>query len=169
MSILKSDFQVIVGYSVMNHMTDTATSKVTSFFWKVLTAIFVNLGQCPCKLVKMENDRTSSKINIFQQNFNRKCILTLPIDLYKQKLKIWKNSRFFPISRFFPKKWHFWRFWNKIPDRNKLFGTYLIWCYKVAPFSFPFSKLLKALSIFLSIYDRFSFTYDFHKYCTIFA
>ena len=65
MSILKSDFQVIVGYSVMNHMTDTATSKVRGFFWKVPTAIFVNSGQCPCKSVKTESGVTSSKINIF--------------------------------------------------------------------------------------------------------
>ena len=28
----------------------------------------------------------------------RRCILTLPIDLFKQKLEIWKHSRFFPIS-----------------------------------------------------------------------
>ena len=82
------------------------TSKGYSFFWKVPTTIFVNPAQCPCKLLIMENDITSSKINIFQRNFHRKCILILPIDLYKQKLKIWKISWFFQIS-WFPKKMTF--------------------------------------------------------------
>ena len=36
-------------------------SKVTAFFWEVPTTIFVNPGQCPWKLVKIENDITSSK------------------------------------------------------------------------------------------------------------
>ena len=40
-------------------------SKVTAFFRKVPTAIFVNPGECPCKSIKTENDVTSSKINIF--------------------------------------------------------------------------------------------------------
>ena len=144
-------------------------SKVTAFFWKVPTTIFVNPGQCPCKLIKTENDITSSKIDIFQRNLERKCISTLPIDLYKQKLKIWKVFRFFPISRFFSKKCHFGRFRNKIPDRDTLFGTYVIKCYKVTPFSFPLQKKLKDLSILFSRYDGFSFTYDFHLNRTIFA
>ena len=50
--------------------SSSITSKVTGFFCKVPTTIFLNPGQCPCKLVKMENDITSSKINIFQQNFD---------------------------------------------------------------------------------------------------
>ena len=37
------------------------TSKVTDFSRKVLTTIFVNPGQCPCKSVKTENDINSSK------------------------------------------------------------------------------------------------------------
>ena len=40
-------------------------SKVTAFFWKVPTTIFVNPGQCPCKFVKTENEIISPKINIF--------------------------------------------------------------------------------------------------------
>ena len=42
------------------------TSKVTAFFLKVPTTIFVNPCQCPCKSVKTENDITSTTINIFQ-------------------------------------------------------------------------------------------------------
>ena len=38
------------------------TLKVTAFFWKVPTVIFVNQVQCPCKLVKTENVITSSEI-----------------------------------------------------------------------------------------------------------
>ena len=64
------------------------TSKYTAFLRKVPTTIFVNPGQRLCKSVKAENDITSPKINIFQRNCDRKCNLTLPIDLYKQKLKI---------------------------------------------------------------------------------
>ena len=39
---------------------------------------------CPCTSVKAENDETPSKINSFQQNLDRKCILTLQINLYKK-------------------------------------------------------------------------------------
>ena len=49
---------------------------------------FVNLSEFPCKSVKTENDTTSNKIYIFQQNVDRKCIETLPIDLYQQHLKL---------------------------------------------------------------------------------
>ena len=42
-------------------------SQVTAFFLKVPITVFVNPGQCPCKLVKTENEITSSKINIFNE------------------------------------------------------------------------------------------------------
>ena len=58
-------------------------SKVTAFFLKVPTTIFVNPGQYPCKSVNMENDIPSSKINFCQQNSDRKCILTIPIEVYQ--------------------------------------------------------------------------------------
>ena len=44
-----------------------SASKLTAFFLKVPTTIFVNPGQYPCRLVKMENGITSSKINIFKE------------------------------------------------------------------------------------------------------
>ena len=99
------------------------TSKVTAFFWKVPTTIFVNPGQFPCKLVRTENDITFSKTNIFQQNLERKCILILAIDWYKQKLKIRKITRFFPIV---PEKMTFWKIW----DQNFRSG-HIVWylCY----------------------------------------
>ena len=42
----------------------------------VTTTIFVNPVQCPCKSSKTENDITSSKINVIEQNLNRERILT---------------------------------------------------------------------------------------------
>ena len=58
--------------------SSSITSKVTGFFWKVPTTIFVKPGQCPCKLVKMENDITSSKIDV--GSFQKK-VVTLEIKM----------------------------------------------------------------------------------------
>ena len=58
------------------------TSKVTAYFYMVTTTIFVNLVQCPCKSLKTENDITSSKINVIEQNLNRERILTELFDLF---------------------------------------------------------------------------------------
>ena len=145
------------------------TSKVTAFFWKVPTAIFVNPGQCPCKSVKTENGVTSSKINIFKQNLDRKCILTLKIDLCQKNLEIQKISRFFPISRFSPKKWDFGRFWNKIPDRDTHIQIYFIWGYKLPPLTFTLQKKLRLYRFSFFRYEGFTLTYDFHLNRSIFA
>ena len=67
--------------------------KVIAFSWKVPDTIFVDPRQYPWKSVKTKNGITFSKINIFQQNLNRKCILTLLIQLYQKNWKIWKSSR----------------------------------------------------------------------------
>ena len=48
------------------------TLKVTAFFRKVPITIYVNPGQCPCKSVKTGNDINSTKIDIFEQNLDRK-------------------------------------------------------------------------------------------------
>ena len=61
--------------------SSSITSKITTFLGKVPTTIFVNPGLRPFKSVKIEKGITSSKINIFQWNLDRKCILPLPIDL----------------------------------------------------------------------------------------
>ena len=137
------------------------------FFWKVPTAIFINIG--PCKLVRTENDITSSKIIIFQGNWNRRCILILSIDLCKQKLKIWKNPRFFSISGFFSNNLHFGKFGNEIPDRDTLYRTYVMKIYKATPFSFTLQKTWRLYRSFFSRYDWFSCTYDFHLNHIIFA
>ena len=43
-----------------SEVSSSISSKITAFFWKVPTTIFVNPGQCPCKLVKTENEITIS-------------------------------------------------------------------------------------------------------------
>ena len=66
-----------------------------------LRKIFVNPGQCPCQPVKTENDITSSKIDIVEQNLNMKCISTLPTDLC-QKIKNLRKFPIFPDFQTFP-------------------------------------------------------------------
>ena len=68
-------------------------SKVTAFFCKVPTTIFVNPSQCPSKSVKMENYTIPSKINIFEKNLHRKCISTISINLCQNNWKIPDFSR----------------------------------------------------------------------------
>ena len=74
-----------------------------SLFWKART-ILIKPGQCPCKLVKTESDLISPKRNNFEKKMDKKCIYTLTIDLY-QKMKSLKNSGFFKIYQFTPKKY----------------------------------------------------------------
>ena len=135
------------------------TSKVTAFFWKIPTAIFVNPGQCPYRIGK----------NGKWRNLDRKCILTLKIDLCQKNLEIQKISRFFPISRFSPKKWDFERFWNKIPDRDTHIQIYFIWGYKLPPLTFTLQKKLRLYRFSFFRYEGFTLTYDFHLNRSIFA
>ena len=70
------------------------TSKVTAFFGKVSTAIFVNPGQCPCKSVEMESDVPNSKINVFLTKFGQKVYFDMINRSTSQKFG---NSKNFPI------------------------------------------------------------------------
>ena len=110
------------------------------YSWKILAALlrklnifseryplrfFVNLGYCPCKSVKKKNDLTSSKIDIIEQNLDRKRLLKWLFDLY------WKGEKFekfpiFPDFLIFPKKRQFWKFWKEIPDRDTQCQTHII-------------------------------------------
>ena len=103
-------------------------SKVVALFWKIFNTIFVNPGQSLRDFVKTESDISSLKINNFKQNLDRRCILTLPIDIYRRKSK---NSkiRFFPISWFFLKIDDILgHFGTKIPYRETLFWTHAKFC-----------------------------------------
>ena len=121
------------------------TPKVRAFFEKLLTAIFVIPCQSPCKSVKTENDVTSSKIKIFKTFFNK--ILMEGVFWHYKSIyvtKIWNCKRFSDFfsffSKFFPKKWHFWRFWNKIPNRDIQIQIYFKSDYKSLPLTFTLQK-----------------------------
>ena len=70
-------------------------SKVTAFFWKVPTMIFVNPGWCPWKSVKTEKDTSLSENNPLYKIWTGSVCFTLPIDLYHI------TFLFFPIVLFF--------------------------------------------------------------------
>ena len=93
-------------------------SNVIAFFWKALTKVFVNPCQCPCKTVTTVNDITSLKLNNLTQNLDKKCILTLAIDIFQIQSKKNDFSRFPYFSRW---KWHFGKFRTKF-----LIGTHNI-------------------------------------------
>ena len=77
----------------------------------------------------MENDITSSHINVFEQNLDMKCILTLLIILLQNYLKTWENFLICPNFPIFLEQMTIW----KILVRNSRSGHTILNSFYVMP------------------------------------
>ena len=110
--------------------SSSITSKVTAFLWKVPKEGYWRYPLqflVSCNSVKTENDISSSKINIFQRNLDRKCNLTLPKNekIYKRNWKYEKIPNFSRLPLFSPKNDILGHFGTKFPIWTRSFELIL--------------------------------------------
>ena len=102
-----------INFIKWQHLNAIATlfQKGQLFLRYLLKVVWI-LGNVIANRLKMDND---TKNTYFWSKRGRKCILILLMDLYKEMQAI-------PyFSNFFPKKWHFGKFWDRFSDRDTQF------------------------------------------------